>query len=121
MKVAAPLGFSLATEIADFLVKQAVPFSDAHEAAGSCVKLCEEKGIELHQLSDEEFEAINPKLTPQVRSVLDASGAIAARSTINGTAPSSVTKQIAGLIEQIDTDKSWIANERNRFSGMMSQ
>ena len=121
MKVAAPLGFSLATEIADFLVKQGVPFSDAHEAAGSCVKLCEEKGIELHQLSDEDFEAINPKLTPQVRSVLDASGAIAARSTINGTAPSSVTKQIAGLIEQIDTDKSWIANERNRFSGMMSQ
>ena len=77
--------------------------------------------IELHQLSDEEFGSIHPKLTSQVRSVLDASGAISARSTINGTAPSSVAKQIAGLVDQINTDQEWIANERNRFSGMMSQ
>ena len=121
MKAAAPLGFSLATEIADFLVKEGVPFSQAHQAAGACVKKCEAAGKELHQLSDEEFFAIHPKLTSKVRDVLSASGAIASRTTSNGTAPSSVARQIANLAKETESDKRWITNELQRFSGMMSQ
>ncbi len=121
MKAAAPLGFSLATEIADFLVKAGVPFSQAHEAAGECVKVCEGKGIELHQLTDSDLSSIHPHLTGDVRKYLDAMGAISARTSINGTSPASVRKQITELDKQIKEDSSWIADERNRFSGMMSQ
>jgi len=121
MSSAAPLGFSLATEIADFLVKQGVPFSHAHEAAGGCVKRCEELGIELKDLSDADLLSIHPKLSSEVRNSLDALGAITARNSINGTAPSSVKHQISGLRKQIDADAHWINNERNRFSGMMGQ
>lgn len=121
MKAAAPLGFSLATEIADFLVKQSVPFSVAHEAAGACVKLCESKAIELHQLSDEEFLSIHPKLTADVRALLNVDGAIAARTSPNGTAPSSVRKQLDTLNQTIAANSAWVASERRRFSGMMDQ
>lgn len=119
MKSAAPLGFSLATEIADFLVTQSVPFSQAHEAAGACVKLCEERAIELHQLSDADLSSIHPKLTSDVRIRLDALGAIQSRTTTNGTAPTSVRNQISELKKQIAKDSNWITNERSRFSGMM--
>lgn len=121
MKEAAPLGFSLATEIADFLVKAGVPFSQAHEAAGACVKLCEGKGIELHQLADTDLSLIHPQLTGEVRKFLDAVGAISSRTSKNGTSPSSVRLQIAELHKQIKEDSDWIVDERNRFSGMMSQ
>jgi argininosuccinate lyase len=121
MKTAAPLGYSLATEIADFLVKRSVPFSIAHEAAGTCVKVCEEKKIELHELSDQELLAIHPKLTAEVRETLDVYGAIAARTTSNGTAPASVRKQLSNLKEKIAANSAWVASERKRFSGMMDQ
>ena len=51
----APQGFSLATDIAEWLVREGVPFRVAHEVAGACVRACEERGLELHELSDEEF------------------------------------------------------------------
>ena len=121
MKAAAPLGYSLATEIADFLVKRSVPFSIAHEAAGACVKVCEEKKIDLHELSDQELLAIHPKLTAEVRETLNVYGAIAARTTSNGTAPASVRKQLSNLKEKIATNSAWVASERKRFSGMMDQ
>ena len=121
MKAAAPLGFSLATEIADFLVKRSVPFSIAHEAAGACVKVCEEKKIDLHELSDQELLAIHPKLTAEVRETLNVDGAIAARTTSNGTAPASVRKQLSNLKEKIAANSAWVASERKRFSGMMDQ
>ena len=121
MKAAAPLGFSLATEIADFLVKRSVPFSIAHEAAGACVKVCEEKKIDLHELSDQELLAIHPKLTAEVRETLNVYGAIAARTTSNGTAPASVRKQLSNLKEKIAANSAWVASERKRFSGMMDQ
>ncbi|MFM8844099.1 MAG: argininosuccinate lyase [Actinomycetota bacterium] len=121
MKIAAPLGFSLATEIADFLVRQGVPFSQAHEVAGKCVSLCEAKGIELHQLDDVELLNIHPKLTSEVRKNLDALGAIEARTTSNGTAPSSVRLQLKNLKSQIAEDSKWINDERTHFSGMMGQ
>ena len=60
MALAAPTGFSLATEIADYLAKKKVPFSHAHEAAGKCVAMCEASSRQLHQLTDEEFHSVHP-------------------------------------------------------------
>jgi len=120
MKAAAPLGFSLATEIADFLVSKGVPFSQAHEAAGACVKVCEGNGIELHQLTDSDLSSIHPQLTGDVRKYLNADGAIGSRTSSNGTSPTSVRQQISELNKQIKEDSNWIADERKRFSGMMA-
>lgn len=121
MATAAPQGFSLATEIADFLVLEGVPFSQAHEAAGKCVQLCESAGLQLHELSDEQFLQVHPKLSGAVRKVLTVEGALNGRSATSGTAPSSVAKQLENLRNRIKTDAAWSSNERNRFSGMMAQ
>jgi len=94
----APRGFSLATDIAEWLVRQDVPFRIAHELAGACVRTCEERGIELHELSDEEFAAISPHLTPGVREVLTAAGSVASRDGRGGTAPVRVREQHAELV-----------------------
>ena len=56
----APQGFSLATDIAEWLVREGVPFRVAHEVAGACVRRCEERGIELHELTDERVRRDRP-------------------------------------------------------------
>jgi len=93
----APQGFSLATDVADHLVRQGVPFRDAHEIAGALVKFCEANGLELDQPSDADYAAIDPRLTPDVRGVLTVSGSIASRSGIGGTAPARVAEQLVAL------------------------
>lgn len=117
----ASLGFSLATEIADFLVRAGVPFSQAHEAAGICVRTCESQSLELHELSDDQFQAIHPLLTPGVRAVLTVNGALESRSATGGTSPAAVTKQLAELQREIAADRAFFSSEANRFSGMMGQ
>ena len=120
MKLSAPTGFSLATEIADFLVTKNVPFGQAHEAAGACVAMCEKFNIELHQLSDEQFSLIHPSLDPSIREVLTVQGAIASRTTAGGTAPSEVKKQIAAGLKKSLYQRTEIANKSKAFSEMMS-
>jgi argininosuccinate lyase len=93
----APQGFSLATDIAEWLVREGVPFRVAHEVAGACVRRCEELGIELYELTDEQFAEIDPHLTPAVRDVLTAEGSVASRNGRGGTAPTRVTEQLAEL------------------------
>ncbi|MCL2543060.1 MAG: argininosuccinate lyase [Nocardioidaceae bacterium] len=93
----APQGFSLATDIAEWLVRQGVPFRIAHELAGACVRRCEERGVELDELSDEEFAEISPYLTPDVRSVLTVEGSVASRDGRGGTAPVRVAEQLDTL------------------------
>ena len=105
----APAGFSLATDIAEWLVKRGVPFRDAHEVAGECVKVCEAEGIELDQLSDEQFAKISPRLTPEVREVLTVEGALAARSARGGTAPAAVAAQLSDAKADLDRQRAWVA------------
>jgi len=94
MALAAPLGYSLATEIADYLVRAHVPFAQAHEAAGKCVALCESSDRQLHQLTDEELSSIHTELKPDVRDVLTVHGALASRTTRGGTAPRALAQQL---------------------------
>ncbi len=112
-------GHALATEIADFLVRAQVPFSQAHEIAGRAVSLAQTNGIEVHQLSDTDLLGIDSRLTPNVREMLSSQAAIASRVSINGTSPKSVTAQLGQLEAKIRGYSSWIASERKRFSGMM--
>jgi argininosuccinate lyase len=93
----APLGFALATDIAEWLVRQGVPFREAHELSGAAVKLAESKGVELWDLSDAEYAGISGHLTPEVRSVLSTEGSLNSRSAQGGTAPSAVASQLAAL------------------------
>ena len=96
----APQGFSLATDVAEWLVKNGVPFRDSHEISGVCVRECEKRGIELWDLSDEDFAAIDPRLASGVREVLSVRGSVAARSGHGGTAPVRVVEQLARAIER---------------------
>ena len=93
----APQGFSLATDVAEWLVREGVPFRVAHEVAGACVRRCEELGVELDELTDEQFAEIDAHLTPAVRDVLTVEGSVASRNGRGGTAPDRVTEQLAEL------------------------
>ncbi len=104
----APQGFSLATDVAEWLVRQGVPFRDAHEVAGACVRRCEELGCDLPDLTDDQLAAVSPALTPDVRAVLTVEGSVASRSGRGGTAPVRVG-------EQLDELRSASADHRARL------
>jgi argininosuccinate lyase len=104
----APQGFSLATDVAEWLVREGVPFRVAHELAGACVRTCEERGTDLPGLSDEELAAIDPRLTPAVREVLTVEGSVASRDGRGGTAPVRVTEQLAELRTAIAEHRGWL-------------
>jgi argininosuccinate lyase len=103
----APQGFSLATDIAEWLVRQRVPFRIAHEVAGECVRVCEGRGIELSDLSDQDFAAISQHLTPAVREVLTVEGSLASRSSRGGTAPVRVAEQLERVQTVLATQRAW--------------
>lgn len=97
----APQGFSLATDVAEWLVKQGVSFRDAHEISGELVRHCEERGLELHEPSDEELASVSPHLTPAVRDVLTVAGSIGSRTGAGGTAPERVAEQRLKLTARV--------------------
>ena len=103
----APQGFSLATDIAEWLVREGVPFRVAHEVAGACVQACETRGIELWDLSDDDLAAISDRLTPQVRSVLTVTGSLASRSAFGGTAPVRVAEQLTRATARAAELRRW--------------
>ena len=121
MAAAAPQGFSLATDVADFLVRAGVTFAQAHEAAGKCVALCERKGLQLHELSDSDFAGAHPSLIPEVRTFLTVAGAIASRTTIGATGGAALTKQLSDAAAETKAQKMKISTKINNFSEMMSQ
>ena len=112
-------GFSLATEIADFLAKKQIPFATAHEVAGECVKYCEKNGIELDKLSDAQLLAIHPALTGEVKAFLNVKGAVASRTSSMGTSQKSVAAALTQLKKEISAVDEVIANQRKRLSGMI--
>ena len=120
MALAAPAGFSLATEIADYLAKKSVPFAEAHEAAGKCVAKCESSARQLHELTDAELLQVHPQLDGGVRDVLTVHGAINSRTTSGGTAPVLVAAQIKDALAANSKTEKEIASKHKAFSEMMS-
>ncbi len=94
----APQGFSLATDVAEWLVREGVPFRVAHEIAGACVRRCEDLGCELHELSDDQLVELSPYLGAGVRDVLTVAGSVSSRTGRGGTAPERVREQLVELI-----------------------
>jgi argininosuccinate lyase len=105
----APEGFSLATDVAEWLVKRRVPFREAHEIAGASVRYCEQRGIGLHDLTDDDLSAIDPRLTSGVRRVLTVTGALASRDGRGGTAPDRVREQLAEVHALISAEREWLS------------
>ena len=105
----APQGFSLATDVAEWLVRQGVPFRVAHEVAGECVQRCEELGVELDELTDAQLASVSPHLTPEVRSVLTVDGSVASRNGRGGTAPDRVREQLDELRGVVADHRAWLA------------
>jgi argininosuccinate lyase len=96
MKAAAGSGYSTATDLADWLVREAgLPFRDAHHVTGRAVALAESKGCDLAELSLEELQAIHAAITADIFNVLTVEASVASRRSYGGTAPSEVRRQIA--------------------------
>ncbi len=112
LQTLAPRGFSLATDLADWLVRHRVPFAEAHETAGAAVRCCEERGIDLSDLTPTQLAAISPRLEPAVLDVLTVSGSIESRNGRGGTATVRVAEQLAELTRASNSVDAWIREGR---------
>ena len=96
MREAASAGFSTATDLADWLVREAgVPFREAHHITGRAVKVAEEQGCDLPELPLEALQQIDPRIDDRVFSVLSVEASVASRTSYGGTAPVRVREQVA--------------------------
>ena len=107
MRELAPRGFTLATDLAEWMVRQGVPFREAHEASGACVRIAEERGVDLVELTDEELAGVDKRLKPSVREVLTIDGAVASRATKGGTAGVRVAEQRETVRERAAAARTW--------------
>lgn len=107
MRELAPRGFTLATDLAEWMVRQGVPFREAHEASGACVRIAEERGVDLVELTDEELADVDKRLKPSVREVLTIDGAVASRATKGGTAGVRVAEQRETVRERVAAARAW--------------
>jgi argininosuccinate lyase len=103
-------GFTLATEVADWLAMRGVPFSEAHEVTGALVRYCEERGIGLQDLSDDDFASVDVRLEPSIKVSLSAQAAVNARKGYGGTAPERVREQIARLSAVLNWQREWASD-----------
>ena len=106
MREAAELGYATATDLADWLVREAgVPFREAHHVTGAAVRLAEEKGVALDALSLAELQAIDGRIGEGVFASLSVDASVAARTSHGGTAPAEVRKRIAEAREALGMDR----------------
>jgi argininosuccinate lyase len=100
-------GFTLATDVAEWLVRKGVPFRVAHEITGRYVRACEDRGVDLPDLSDADLADLSEQLTPDVRPMLTVEGSVASRTGFGGTAPNRVAEQLARLRERCAAQLRW--------------
>ena len=102
LRAAAASGFSTATDLADWLVRElGMPFREAHHVTGALVKLAEDKGCDLPELTLAEMQSAAPGITQEVYSVLGVDNSVASRQSYGGTAPDQVRTQIARWSERL--------------------
>ncbi len=104
MRAAALEGFATATDLADYLVRRGVPFRDAHAVVGRAVRLAQERGVGLEQLSLADLEAISPAIDAKALEVLSLEGSVAARNHLGGTAPAQVRAAIARARQRLEQE-----------------
>lgn len=104
MRAAAAKGFSTATDLADFLVRElGMPFRDAHHVTGRLVAMAEEGGVDLPDLDLSQMRSVEPRLTDAIYSVLTVEKSAASRTSFGGTAPSEVARQVAEWENRLDS------------------
>ena len=102
LEAAASSGFSTATDLADWLVREAgLPFRDAHHATGALVAIAEARGVDLPDLTLAEMQSVNPAINQSIYSVLGVHNSVASRQSYGGTAPVRVREQIARWKEML--------------------
>ena len=107
MAAAAGRGYSTATDLADWLVRElAMPFRDAHHVTGRIVALAEQRKCDLGDLSLNDMQAIEPRITQGVFSVLTVENSVASRTSYGGTAPHNVTKMAEAWIKRLASQPS---------------
>ncbi len=110
-------GFTLATEVADWLSRKGVPFANAHEITGALVQMCEQKGIGLEDLEEADLRLVDPRLDISIKAALTPQAAVAARIGYGGTAPDRVREQLDRLARLCDQQRTWCLDYRGpRFS-----
>jgi argininosuccinate lyase len=96
LRAAAEAGFATATDLADWLVREAdVPFREAHHITGRAVRLAEERGVGLAELDIGNLKEIDPRIDERVYGVLTVDASVQSRTSYGGTAPENVRAQIA--------------------------
>jgi argininosuccinate lyase len=103
-------GYTLATEVADWLARRGVPFSQAHEVSGALVQFAESRGVGLDELTDEQLAAVDDRLTPELRPALTVAAALNAHAGANGTAPTQVARQLGEVRRRLDAVQSRIGD-----------
>ena len=102
LEAAASAGFSTATDLADWLVREIdLPFRDAHHVTGSLVAMAEQKGCDLPDLSLSDMQSVHDAITEQVFDVLGVHNSVASRTSYGGTAPVRVREQVARWKDQL--------------------
>ncbi|KQQ70660.1 argininosuccinate lyase [Rhizobium sp. Leaf321] len=111
LRAEAPRGFTLATEVADWLVSQNVTFAEAHEITGAVVRYCEERGHDLEGLTVEDLPKIDPRLGPGLLEAITLEHALASRTGYGCTAPDAVRDQIGRFEVAIDARRQFALEE----------
>ena len=107
MRASAAAGFSTATDLADWLVREAnIPFRDAHHITGQVVALAEQKGCGLDGLTIEDFKFVDHRIDSRIHKVLSVESSVAARKSYGGTAPENVAIQAARWKEVLTGEES---------------
>lgn len=102
MRRAAEAGHATATDLADWLVRQAdIPFREAHHITGAAVKLADEQGVALDGLSIDDLKAIDERIDERVFDALSVDASVAARASYGGTAPQRVRQQVAAAKQRL--------------------
>ena len=105
LEAAASAGFSTATDLADWLVREAgVPFREAHHITGAAVARADAKGCALAELTADDLAAIDPRVTPEALLHLSLEGSVASRQSYGGTAPDQVRKQVKAARKALGLD-----------------
>jgi argininosuccinate lyase len=111
MAAAAREGYLTATDVADFLVRQGVPFREAHSLTGRAVRYAQEQGKSLEALTLPEWQGISPLFTAQVQEAVGLTASVAARRVVGGTAPARVTEALAMARHRLAEGTRWVGRE----------
>ena len=107
MRAAAGRGYSTATDLADWLVRELkMPFRDAHHVTGTIVKAAETRGLDLESLPLDVMQAVDSRITKEVYSVLSVENSVKSRKSYGGTAPQNVAKMARGWVKRLEKERS---------------